>query len=182
MGQYFRAVVLAPKTNKTEIKASFISWDYESGDKQMEHAWRKNPYVMTVESHFIKGGELYMHALVWAGDYAGNEPNKDDNLYHLAREMARKGKCRKLPTTYRYVVNHTKRQFVDKDAVPVNNGWQIHPLPLLTAEGNEDAGGEYHSDYPDHHLIEVWARDIISIEETSPEGYSELKVRFIEKQ
>lgn len=182
MGQYFKAVVLAPQADTTEIVASFDSWDYESGDKQMEHAWRLNPYVNTVESLFTKDGKFYMHRLVWAGDYADDEPGTDNNLYELSKEKKQKVECRILGDTLRYIVNHSKRQYVDKTQIPSVNGWQIHPLPLLTAEGNEDAGGEYHSCYPDYHLLGAWARDIISVEEAIPAGYSRLKPRFIEKR
>lgn len=183
MGQYFKAVVLAPQSDKAENEASFESWKYGSGSKQMEHSWCGNFYVSTIEKHFIPGGEFYKHRLVWAGDYADAEAGSDSNLYELSEEKERNGECCKLDDTFRYVVNHSKRQYVDKAQIPVDSdGWQIHPLPLLTAEGNEDAGGEYHSCYPDHHLLGVWARDVISVEETVPAEYTQLKPRFIERR
>lgn len=181
MGQYFKAVVLAPQHDKNEIVASFNPSKFGTGVKQMEHGWLLNPFVKHIESQFTPGQEFYMHRLVWAGDYADCEPGTNNNLYELSKEKEREGKCNWLAKKFRYIVNHTKRVYVDKTKMPDNKGWQIHPLPLLTAEGNEDAGGEYHSCYPDYRLVGTWARDIISVEETIPDGYSCLAPRFIEK-
>lgn len=51
---------------------------------------------------------------------------------------------------------------VDKTLLPENNGWTVHPLPLLTAEGNGRGGGDYHEQNPDIELVGTWARDSIS--------------------
>ena len=180
MGQYFKAVILAPTADKPEIEASFRAGDYNNGAKQMEHAWSRNDYVSIVEKHFVRSGKYYKHRLVWAGDYADSEPACKANLYTLSKPYEIKNDRIKLAPAYRYIVNHTTRQWVDKKALPLKNGWRIHPLPLLTAEGNEGAGGEYNEQYPDYHLIGTWARHIISVEKEIPEDYEELKVGFIE--
>jgi hypothetical protein len=54
------------------------------------------------------------------------------------------------PLTAKYLVNFDKKEFVNKSKTPISNdGWQIHPLPLLTCEGNGRGGGDYHeSDKP----------------------------------
>ena len=75
----------------------------------------------------------------------------------------------------RYLVNHDKKQFVDKTKVPKDSeGWQIHPLPLLTCEGNGRGGGDFHKDSD---LVGSWARDVISVEATKsaiPKDYTEV--------
>ena len=62
----------------------------------------------------------------------------------------------------RYIVNHTKKEYVDKDIVPEDKeGWKVHPLPLLTCEGNGRGGGDYRLW---NEFIGYWSRDKISIE------------------
>lgn len=85
MGQYFKAVILAPTADKPEIEASFRAGDYNNGAKQMEHAWSRNDYVSIVEKHFVRSGKYYKHRLVWAGDYADSEPDCKANLYTLSK-------------------------------------------------------------------------------------------------
>ena len=36
-----------------------------------------------------------------------------------------------------------KKEFVNKDTMPNNDDWLVHPLPLLTCEGNGRGGGDY---------------------------------------
>jgi hypothetical protein len=71
----------------------------------------------------------------------------------------------------RYVINHSKREFVDKTKVPNRDGWYIHPLPLLTCEGNGKGGGDFRGD---SNLVGSWARDLISVYDTAPENYKEI--------
>jgi hypothetical protein len=68
---------------------------------------------------------------------------------------------------YPYIVNHTKKQFVDKRKnIDTRDGaLGLHPLPLLTCEGNGRGGGDYNGESP---LIGLWARDVISIEKNKP--------------
>jgi hypothetical protein len=77
----------------------------------------------------------------------------------------------RLQKKYQYILNHTTKQFVDKTKVPINDGWQIHPLPLLTCEGNGRGGGDY---LGDNTIIGTWARHIISVDKQVPEDYTEL--------
>ena len=82
------------------------------------------------------------------------------------------------PLTAKYLINHDKKQFVNKTKVPKDgDGWQIHPLPLLTCEGNGRGGGDFRGESD---LIGLWARDLISVEPRKPIGYKELKFDLIE--
>jgi hypothetical protein len=81
-------------------------------------------------------------------------------------------------TIYRYIINHSKKQFVDKMASKAEEeGMKYHPLPLLTCEGNGRGGGDYRGDSP---LIGSWARDVISVEVEAPADYKELVFNLLE--
>jgi hypothetical protein len=62
--------------------------------------------------------------------------------------------------SYTYIVNHTKRVYVKK-------GTGVHPLPILTAEGNGRGSGDYEGQNMD--LVGTWARDVISMENEAPD-------------
>lgn len=77
----------------------------------------------------------------------------------------------------KYIINHTKGLFVNKDKVPSSpNHWdfQIHPLPILTCDNN-GAGGSL---YSDSDLVGTWCGNLIQIvsnKKMIPKGFTELK-------
>jgi hypothetical protein len=73
---------------------------------------------------------------------------------------------------YKYIVNHTKKQYISKE------NREIHPLPLLTAEGNGMGGGDYRGS--NEMEVGSWARDCISLEKEIPIGFEELTLVFEE--
>lgn len=98
--------------------------------------------------------------------------------------------------THPFIVNWDKQTYVDKRHVdpeppekptiwnptPSKDRWVIHPLPLLTVEGNGRGGGDFRHADPDG-LIGSWARDHISLHTTLPaiaEGWEELKFNLHE--
>jgi hypothetical protein len=87
------------------------------------------------------------------------------------------------PLTAKYVVNHDKKQFVDKTKVTKDaDGWQIHPLPFLTCEGNGRGGGDFRGEDANK-LVGSWARDTISVETRKadfPKDYTELIFDLVE--
>ena len=133
-----------------------------------------------VENLITKGGAWFGTRIVWAGDYADFEPNTEHNLYSIfhnnkgeTKDVERKGK--KL----RYLVNITTKEFVDLNKVPVTTVWvnpknkkdkfkfRIHPLSLLTCEGNGQGGGDFFGNDPNR-LVGKWARNIVVIQRTRP--------------
>lgn len=78
-------------------------------------------------------------------------------------------------------VNYTKKEFVDLKTIRsisrYDKNWKIHPLPLLTCEGNGRGGGDF---YEDDKRIGSWARDSISIEVDKPIGFLLVDGTFIE--
>jgi len=119
---------------------------------------------------------FYKSRVVWAGDYADPEPGMDKNLNTLTDNSPDKSfhiimnPQIKSTKDYQYIVNHTKKQYVDKK----KNTY--HPLPLLTAEGNGRGGGDYYG--INENKIGYWARDVISSEKEVPDSYKELLIKF----
>ena len=167
MGQYYMAV----NANTLEYVRS---WTYDSGCKLMEHSWMKNGFVRTVESLLAKGGAWHGDEIVWCGDYA----DCADEYY--ANDEGVEIKPEKSDRHYRYLYNEDKNQFVDKDKSPKDkDNWQIHPLPLLTAQGNGMGGGDYNYPDPDY-LVGLWSFDSIIPCDEVPEGAEEIVFNLIE--
>ena len=123
-----------------------------------------------------------MSRIVWAGDYANPETDgTENNLYMIAHnnynEMIQ---CPESQDTsnYRYIVNHSKKLYVDKERCLQNNYYIIHPLPLLVSEGNGQGGGDYYGNNIE--LCGTWARDSISVEKSINNDYNELVCDFRE--
>ena len=184
MGQYYMAIILGETPideNKTEIIRAFMEVFISAGGmKLMEHSYIDNPFVNTFEYQLTKNGMFYKSRVVWGGDYADQEKNIDKNLHVLTHDFPDKNLTTKITNEdikstkdYHYIINHSKRQFVDKQ-----KSFLIHPLPLLTAEGNGRGGGDYRGS--NEKLVGTWARDILSIEKEKPDDYKELICNFEE--
>jgi hypothetical protein len=175
MGQYYKPVLL--DAEKKNVIGWVSSYKYDSGAKLMEHSWMENDFVKAFENLIYKNPM----PVTWCGDYADAVDGSDegDNFYMLCTD-----KTNLTPTTElgqhksRYIINHDTKEYVDKKTVPKDkDGWQIHPLPLLTAEGNGRGGGDYRGDSK---LVGSWSRCLISVSEELPEGYTELEFNIVE--
>lgn len=177
MGQYYKPVILA-NNKKTPAKWMY-SHDFGSGLKLMEHSWQGNDFVGTFEALLINNPQR----VVWAGDYAEPEKGRKNNVYMRCVDKNQITPTGKTKTQHRYIVNHSQKTFVDKWKTPKSPdvwGWKIHPLPLLTCEGNGQGGGDFRGESP---LVGSWARDIISVESSKyaiPEGFTETIFNLIE--
>ncbi len=176
MGQYYVAVIL-DETGKI-IRTFLDAHQYNNGSKLTEHSYIGNQYMTAVESLICPEGMFYKSRVVWAGDYADPESDQGVPLYELAMNEQNKGKASyvamKDMEPYRFIVNHTKKLYVDKNLE--HDDFDYHPLSLLTAEGNGRGGGDYKGQNMD--LIGTWARDVLSVEREFPEGYTELECDF----
>jgi hypothetical protein len=169
MGQYY-------KPTSVDKMESLYSHDYGNMSKLMEHSYISNDFVDIAERMLSRGGKWYKHSFVWAGDYADEEPS-GGNLFTLAKELKNILRGGKLEPTGRYIINYSTKEFIDKELVPEDEeGWKVHPLPLITCEGNGRGGGDYRKE---NNAIGIWARDRISIEDSVPDGFSELEPNFV---
>lgn len=180
MGQYYIPIFLADTELETIVRAWLSPYTYSNGSKLTEHSYLENPLMKAVMFLLSSKGMFYKSRLVWAGDYADEEPS-GETLYKLAREQKAKElhSSDTLDNSYIYIVNHTKKQYVDITKVVEDRyGYRLHPLSLLTAEGNGGGGGDYRGS--NENLIGSWARNIISVESSVPDGYEELVPGFME--
>ena len=201
MGQYYKAVILGTIA-KNEIESFVCGRDYNNGIKLMEHSWIGNDVVARIEAEILNKPKR----IVWAGDYADADMNEYDELFHkdsdgdginlycLCKDELKLSKlaCKRI-AKYRYLVNHDKKEFVDlyysklpiSDTYTTEKGkvikYVVHPLPLLTCEGNGRGGGDYRSSNGEKY-IGAWARDLISLETEiiNPEDLTEIKPNFKE--
>jgi len=198
MGQYYQMIILGEKPiqqgvcNPVEpvpteiIRLALNPHNYLDGAKIMGHSYIGNEFINLAEFMLSPLGMFYKSRVVWAGDYSDCEPTTGQNLYHMTPEPQLLFSCSKYfqSSDYRYIVNHTKRKFVDKQRCISRygadyNGLVIHPLPLLVSEGNGRGSGDYHG--PGEDDCGRWARDIISLERTLPAvelGFTEFITRF----
>jgi hypothetical protein len=177
MAQYYIAIILDEdkKATKEHIRAYLSPERFDSGGKLMEHSYIDNHLMKTMEYLISPEGPFYKSRVVWAGHYARPEYYRGDNLYRMVGDKT-KEYTNDMAThgVYNYIVNHTKSEYTDKKC----GKSYIHPLSLLTSEGNGAGGGDYTGD--DGNLCGIWARDVISMEDTIPRGYSKLVLNFEE--
>jgi hypothetical protein len=166
MGQFYRAVFL---TETTQIRSWVDPQQYGQKPTLREHSHKDNKFITAIEMLLRDDKGLYGPTrLVWAGDYAFEEPGSTTNLYKSCEPAAELFPEESDVSAYGFLVNHTKRQFVSKERAEKYT--DLHPLPLLTAESSSFA-----SDYPrDHAAIGCWARDEISVSRRRPDGYVEI--------
>lgn len=179
MGQYYRPVILAD--NKKTVLTFLSSYDYGNGAKLMEHSYIGNSLVSAFETLIQDKPQR----VVWGGDYADECKNRKSNVYDRCKDKLKSEQIDSKPITEpKYIINHSKKEYVDKGLVKKmtaswSDGMRIHPLPLLTCEGNGRGGGDYRSD-KDENKIGSWARDLISVSNTKPKGFQSVRVYFDE--
>jgi hypothetical protein len=186
MGQYYRAVNI-------DNKQAVSPYGYGNGAKLMEHSWLTNNFVNKVEILIAEFGDWYGNRIVWAGDYAEVELNDPENrnLY----DMVDDDECLKLPDikkAFRYLINLDKKLYVDYKKVPITDTWinpkngqkrhyRIHPLPLLTCEGNGGGGGDYYGE-DTNEIVGTWARDRITVSTEKPsDDFKLMEFKLVEK-
>ena len=181
MGQYYK--VLAQVGNSRKSISTYLDGEYQMA-KLMEQSWLGNYYVDTIASMFYKK----KGRVAWVGDYADDSPyysqvwNEEKNL--VSDESLKKVD---FNLNNKFLCNHDRKIYVDIEeykkasAFGENKDWFIHPLPLLTAQGNGRGGGDYFEGYPNFDKVGEWAMELISIEDEIPEGYERYDIFFKEE-
>lgn len=169
MGQYYYFVILAD--DGKYIRGWLDPSSYNNGAKLIEHSYINNTFMLAAESLLGPKSSFYKSRIVWAGDYASPETAKEENLYKMCMNQELKHLRRSGDdNVYRYIINHSKCMFIDKKNL------EIHPLALLVAEGNGSGGGDYFG--PKKEVCGSWARDVISVDDSVPDGFEKFIPEF----
>ena len=150
--EYYRPVILNPLVlpHKDKITVFMDACDYNTSALLVEHAKLGNLFVETFEYGLSPEGYHHKSRVVWAGNQA------PINVYNQCTEYSHIRPSEKSTHNYRFILNHSKKLYVDKEAC----SGVFHPLPFLTAEGYKHNG--------------PWARDVISVERKVPMGFDEI--------
>jgi len=214
MGQYWKPVCL-------DMHQGIDMHYYNEGLKLMEHSYKHTPVMRVVCRLLMEGQPWHKKHFAWVGDYADDSTmmltehcdaclEKETN--YDCPDYLRKvvGECngtyrsfydcidikpkvptkKQLPDRY-YLVNHTKRCFVDMDKCPIQETYStegkdfkliIHPLSLLTAVSNGLGGGDYTGSNMD--MVGHWAGDVISVslEKPAEDSFEEIIPNFLEER
>jgi len=208
MGQYWVPVCL-------DLNQKIEPHDYGGGAKIMEHSWLHITFIRSLAGILMKDGPWYKKHIAWVGDYTdydikltakckecvekkikfecpyfvkaivGECNGTYQQYYRGAKKINPKEPNKiKLPINH-YILNHTKKLFVNTSKCPVEEEskiygikWIIYPLSLLTATSNGKGGGDYHG--ANMEFVGSWMGDKISIQKNEPKIFKELKPNFTE--
>ena len=208
MGQYYKPVLMGKRYG---ILATFHAHEYGNGLKLTEHSYLGNNFVNAVLSKI----DHQPMRVAWIGDYS-DDPWDGDEPYQKKIDREKFMRIFKNQNTKRihpeplegfnnpedyngwYLINHTRRAYVDLGEFQKANGWKeewkdrygvIHkewwafnPLPLLTACGNGRGGGDYHESCPDNDKVGLWAFDVIEFAKYKPVGFTKEEYHFKEEE
>ena len=125
----------------------------------------------TQESKFVGGFKAYNEACDWMGEYGGKKSNEYLDVIKLVKDAPKH--------YYNYIINHTKKQYVEVPNCDKTK-WLIHPLPILLADGNGKGSEDYYEGkYGEKHnarFVGLWAYDTISVtnSKSDTEGYTKI--------
>lgn len=179
MGQYYKPI-------NTKTMEWVSPWANDNGAKLMEHSWVGNNFVGIVMNLLKPQGRWFKSPIVWCGDYYdGKGETPYYSLVTDDKELVDVPFMPKDEQRNSIIVNYTKKEYVVPSKMPQTDfsqgfSWNINPLPLLTACGNNRGGGDYREGNPDFDKVGIWANDSIGVLDHIPYGFWELKVGFKE--
>ena len=190
MGQYYRAILGDKFGLDCKVFDRSVDGEYTLA-KLMEHSWWLNPFCNAfAENLYNENGRV-----IWCGDYAGEEGDFDFNLNSSFYTPSYKevwgetvnlhgSESTNFTLDHKFLLNHDTKEFIDldeyKEKSQDSNGWTIHPLPLLTAVGNDRGGGDFHEGNIGYEFVGIWAWHLISISDEVPKSYKKFDVVFKE--
>ena len=190
MGQYYRAILGDAFGLNCKVFDRSVDGQYTFA-KLMEHSWWLNPFVNAFSELIFNEPSR----VAWVGDYADepddfNFPNCSAFYIPYYGEVwgdsitAIGVSSSDFTLDGKFLLNHDAKQFIDLDeykaACMDKDGWCIHPLPLLTAVGNDRGGGDFHAGNTGFEFVGSWAWLLISIEDKPPKDFAKLNLKFIE--
>lgn len=182
MGQYYNILTYNCKSRKYKIFDRSLKETEEQEEseymmaKLMEHSWLRNETMQSFSNLIFEQPTK----IAWVGDYADGSKQEDLTNPNLSIEKVKQlYKITYMDERKEYsllkqdfeiekmlLVSWDKKQYVKmSDYIEQNtnnDGWCIHPLPLLTALGNGFGGGDYSGINKED--VGYWAFDKISFE------------------
>lgn len=184
MGQYYNATRIS-NNEKTvynlQVNRKRKTWN---GLKITEHSWWYNDFMVAFSATLVNSPAY----VAWVGDYTEitdetikNKWN-DEAIGNFVRDMFveeekfvfEKGvkispyRNKNPLNKYKYLVNHTKKVYIDLKeycANSLHDGWCLHPLSLLTATSNDKGCGDFHNCPSNigYAHVGTWCFDLIEI-------------------
>ena len=190
MGQYYMPILGDQFGLNCKVFDRSVDGEYTMA-KLLEHSWWLNPFVNSFSEFLYKEPSR----VCWVGDYA-SEPDDFDfpicSAFYVPSYKEVWGETVALQKVSssdfyldgKFLLNHDTKQFVDLDeykkASVDKHGWTIHPLPLITAVGNDRGGGDFHEGNTGYENVGIWAWHLLSIDDKTPKGFSKFYLVFKE--
>ena len=185
MGQYYRPILGDQYGMNCKVFDRSVDGEYTFA-KLLEHSWWQNSFVNSF-SEFLYNEPS---RVCWVGDYA-DEPDDFDfdncSAFYVPCYKEVWGETIDTNTVSfsdftldgKFLLNHVdlaeyKSASVDK------HGWIIHPLPLLTAVGNDRGGGDFHEGNIGYENVGIWAWQLLSFADKPPKDFSKICIVFKE--
>ena len=190
MGQYYMSILGDAYGLNCKVFDRSVNYEYTFA-KLLEHSWWQNPFVNAF-SEFLYNKPS---RVIWCGDYADepddfNFPNCSAFYVPSSKEIRSETIATHTVATSnftldgKFLLNHDMRQFVDLDEYKLlstdKDGWVIHPLPLLTAVGNDRGGGDFHEGNIGYENVGIWAWHLISFVDKPPKDFAKFPLVFKE--
>ena len=180
MGQYFMVGLKKKNGKKWQIYRPH-------GFKLMEHSYIGNDVCNAICKLLYKKPAYVM----WCGDYwepgemklpsYSSDPVKPTKEEFWADKVKEKEVSDDtFEIRGKYLINLDSKEYIDMseyiESASVgqftDDGWAVHPLPLLTANSNGQGGGDYYEEYPNADLCGTWADCLIVIDDKPPKGFT----------
>ena len=190
MGQYYRPILGDKYGLNCKVFDRSVDGEYTFA-KLLEHSWWQNLFVNAF-SEFLYNEPS---RVCWVGDYA-DEPDDFDfqncSAFYVPCYKEVWGETIDTNTVSfsdftldgKFLLNHDTKQFVDlaeyKSASVDKHGWIIHPLPLLTAVGNDRGGGDFHEGNTGYENVGIWAWQLLSFADKPTKDFSKISIVFKE--
>ena len=175
MGQYYHPIIITDKE-----KLEFNPHRYGEGLKITDHS-SFNTLMVGLVMQYIHEKKRNSPRLVWMGDYGEVMRFGTGKSWVETRFTSNPPDVPDIKIeSYRYIINLDKDEYVD--LVKCRERGDIHPLPLLTANGNGRGGGDYFGARME--FVGSWAGDHISVSDDRNDiaGKKEIEAYFNEDE
>ena len=190
MGQYYRPILGDAYGLNCMVFDRSVDGEYTLA-KLMEHSWWLNPFVNSFAAQIYNRKSR----VCWVCDYADNPADfkfANNSAFYVPNYKEVWGNKVKLLTSHssdftldgKFLLNHDTKEYLNlneyKEKSKDKEGWTIHPLPLLTAVGNNRGGGDFHEGNIGYEFVGKWAWQLISIADSILKNFKPVNIIFKE--